>query len=95
MEVKTWHPEMSDFETAQLAYWERNCLALKYADGFYKDTENNFQGWLRVLSLEGGKITFHVPDNFDVGNLSEIPKAWDGHTTVEKWKRILAERGIL
>lgn len=94
MNIKTWNKEMSLEETKDLAYWERNVLALKYAEGFYFDTENNYLGWLRVLSLENGKITFHIPDNFDVGNLPEIQPNWDGHTTEEKWKRILAERGI-
>lgn len=92
--IKTWNPGMALEETKDLAYWERNVLALKYADGFYKDTENNYPGWLRVLSLEGGKITFHIPDDFNVGDLPEIEKNWDGHTTEEKWKRILIERGI-
>lgn len=94
MKIKIWNPEMTDKEKADLAYWERNVLALKYADGFYKDFENNYDGWLRVLSLEGGKITFHIPDGFDVGNLPEVEVTWDGHTTEEKWQRILAERGV-
>ena len=85
---------MSSEETQDLAYWERNVLALKYADGYYEDTENNYPGWLRVLSLEGGKITFHIPDDFNVGNLPKIAKAWNGHSTEEKWKYILFQRGI-
>lgn len=92
--IKTWNKEMTIEETKDLAYWERNVLALKYAEGFYKDLENNYPGWLRVLSLEGGAITFHIPDDFEVGNLPEIEKAWDGHSTEEKWARILAQRGV-
>jgi hypothetical protein len=94
MKIKTWNKEMTLEETKDLAYWERNVLALKYADGFYKDLENNYAGWLRVMSLENGKITFHIPDDFDVGDLPEISPNWDGHTTEEKWKRILEDRGI-
>lgn len=94
MKIKTWNKEMSVEETKDLAYWERNVLALKYADGWYEDKENKYPGWLRVLSLDGGRCTFHIPDDFDVGNLREIMPKWDGHTTEEKWKRILSERGV-
>lgn len=91
--IKTWKPEMSDKETADLAYWERNVLALHFAEGWYEDRENNYPGWLRVLSLDGGKITFHIPDEFDVGNLAKLSSpTWDGHTTEEKWRRILYSR---
>lgn len=107
MKIKTWHEGMSDVETKDLAYWERNVLALKYADGWYNDDEEYFNGllqskekiprydgWRRVLSLDGGKITFHITDDFDVGNLPKIERNWDGHTTEEKWNSILIERGI-
>lgn len=94
LKIKTWNKEMSLEETKDLAYWERNVLALKYADGYYEDRQNNYPGWLRVLSLDGGRITFHIPDEFEVGSLRKIEPNWDGHTTEEKWKRILSERGI-
>lgn len=117
MSSKTWHPDMTDKETADLAYWERNMLALYYADGWYNDdadrpaddpigkpldglyfgeitTSPRFPGWRRVLSLNGGKITFHIPDDFDVGGLAEISPTWDGHTTEEKWRRIGAYCGV-
>lgn len=94
MKIKTWNKDMSDKETADLAYWERNVLALRFADGWYEDYACNFPGWLRVLSLKSGTITFHIPDDFDVGNLPEIEPNWDGHTTEEKWKSILNYRGI-
>jgi hypothetical protein len=94
MKIKTWNPNMTDKETADLAYWERNVLALKYADGWYEDLENNYPGWRRVLSLENGKITFHIPDDFEVGTLRKILPNWDGHTTEEKWKRVLFERDV-
>ena len=94
MKIKTWHKDMSVEETKDLAYWERNMIALKYADGWYEDRQSNYSGWLRVLSLEGGRITFHIPDDFDVGNLEQIEPNWDGHTTEKKWRGILEYRGI-
>jgi hypothetical protein len=109
MGIRLWYPGMPDKETKDLAYWERNVLALRYADGWYNDdvtfeepvpggTQDilrpRYEGWRRVLSLEDGAITFHIPDNFKVGNLPEIKPNWDGHTTEEKWLRILQDRGI-
>lgn len=85
---------MTAEETKDLAYWERNVLALRYADSFYYDRENNYPGWLRVLSLDKGAITFHIPDDFDIGDLPEIKPNWDGHTTEEKWRRILTACGV-
>lgn len=115
MKIKTWHPEMSVEETKDLAYWERNMLALRYADGWYNDDIEKSQmeyldglvievdppqrfprysGWRRVLSLGCGKCSFHIPDDFDVGNLPAIKPNWDGHTTEEKWARIARLRDI-
>jgi hypothetical protein len=111
MKIKTWVPTMSDKETAALACWERNVLALRYADGWYNDDVSatsfvpgsvieqtiagpRYPGWRRVLSLDGGKITFHIPDDFDVGTLPMIEPNWDGHTTQEKWQRVLSARGV-
>lgn len=117
MKIKTWTPEMGDKETADLAYWERNCLALHFADGWYYDDvpidwapdaaekaaklvyglishRARFQGWRRVLSISRGRITFHIPDDFNVGDLPAIEPNWDGHTTEEKWRGILERRGI-
>jgi len=92
--VKVWHEGMSDSDSKDLAYWERNMLALHYADGWYVDCENNYPGWKRVLSLEKGRITFHIPDDFQVGNLKEIKPNWDGHTTEAKWWRIMHKKGL-
>lgn len=108
MKIKTWHERMSNEEAAELAYWERNMLALHFADGWYnddvdlilnddgsaKETAARYKGWRRVLSLDGGKITFHIHDDFEVGNLPEIQRNWDGHTTQEKWARIAISKGI-
>lgn len=114
MKIRTWSPDMTDKETADLGYWERNVLALHFAEGWYNDdtvtgyigrgnphydrlqtTEPRYPGWRRVLSLAGGTITFHVPDDFDVGTLPRIEPNWDGHTTEEKWRRVLADRGMV
>ncbi len=92
--IKTWDIDMSDKETIDLAYQERNMLALHYANGWYIDIENNWEGWKRVLSLDAGKITFHIPDDFDVGNLPEIKPNWDGHSTFDKWERVMKKKGI-
>jgi hypothetical protein len=94
MKIKTWNKEMSLEETKDLGYWERNVLALKYADGWYYDLDNMWAGYLRVLSLDGGKITFHIPDDFNVGNLQQVEPNWDGHTTEQKWRRVLEARNI-
>lgn len=115
MKIKVWQPTMSDKETADLAYWERNMLALRYAQGWYDDmipdppivgvcsdslpTQSQkwvprYTGWRRALSLENGRITFHIPDDFDVGDLRRIGPNWDGHTTEEKWQRVAAHRNL-
>lgn len=107
--MKTWHEGMTDKETADLAYWERNMLALWLADGWYNDDVEEaeeaepldgsfdvptrlvprYQGWRRVLSCLNGSMTFHIPDDFDVGHLPEIEPNWDGHTTEEKWRLLM------
>ena len=62
--------------------------------GWYYDTDNNWDGWKRVISLYGGRMTFHIPDDFDLGNkLPQIEPNWDGHTTEEKWYRAMAQSG--
>ena len=93
-EIKTWSKEMSLEDTKDLAYWERNVLALHFAQGWFYDIDNDWPGWRRVLSLDRGAITFHIPDTFDVGTLPEIKPNWDGHTTEQKWRRILKRRGV-
>lgn len=103
MKVRAWREGMPADEAKDLAYWERNVLALRYADGWYNDDIEKgltdawgprYNGWRRVLSLDGGRITFHIPDDFEVGDLPQIEPNWDGHTTEEKWARILAARGV-
>ena len=108
---KGWTPEMSLEETKNLAYWERNMLALMLAtmqekfdratgtlsaepphNGWY--THGEWDGWSRVISIDDGYITFHVPDDFKMGNLPEIEQNWDGHTTQEKWERIAEYCGV-
>lgn len=60
--------------------------------GYYID--ESCEGYSRVISIFDGKITFHVPDSFDLGNLQKIEPNWDGHTTEEKWKRVLEKCGV-
>ncbi|MNI52079.1 hypothetical protein D3C73_1068360 [compost metagenome] len=121
--IKGWNAEMSIEEAKDLAYWERNVLALKtatYANmayeaqlesykrryghyganttelpcGWYYDTDNNWEGWKRVISLWYGKVTYHVPDDFDMGSLQQIEPNWNGHTTEEKHRRMLKYCGV-
>lgn len=104
--IKVWHKDMTDKETVDIAYWERNMLALRFADGWYNDDVEDlvingvvtikprYQGWRRVLSLDNGQITFHIPDDFDVGHLAQIERNWDGHTTEQKWQAIADSMGI-
>jgi hypothetical protein len=61
--------------------------------GWYYDTDNNWEGWKRVISIRNGSITFHIPDDFDVGNLEQIKPNWDGHTTKQKWTSIMKRCG--
>jgi len=118
MQMKIWQPGLSDKEQKHVGYWERNMLALAYADGWYFDDVEamfdyphesadgqtsilsrphmvpRFDGWRRVLSLRGGAMCFHVPDDFEVGDLKQIERQYDGHTTEEKWRRLAASFGI-
>lgn len=97
MKIKVWREGMTDKETSDVAYWERNVLALYFSEGWYYDDVDGkprYEGWRRVLSLKGGRITFHIPDDFDVGRLAKIENNWDGHTTEEKWRYALSRCGI-
>lgn len=57
--------------------------------GWYNDTDNNWDGWHRVISLMDGAFGFHIPDDFDIGSLKEIKPNWDGHSTELKWTRMM------
>ncbi len=94
VDIPCWREGLTPEQERDIAYQERNLLALRYADGWYKDIDNNWPGWSRVLSLDNGKITFHIPDEFLVGNLPEIKPNWDGHSTEQKWRKILASKGL-
>jgi hypothetical protein len=104
----TWSPDQTLEEQKNGAYWERNMLALhcaiianeSWADdprridcGWYMHGE--WEGWSRVISLYNGQVTFHIPDDFDIGNLREIEPNWDGHTTDQKWLKVMKWCGIL
>lgn len=106
---KGWHEGMSLEDTKNLAYYERNMLALlmattvnaieenfgfSHSNGWYFDTDNNWEGWLRVISLNHGQVTFHIPDDFDLGELPQIQPNWNGHSTEEKWQYVKEECGI-
>lgn len=106
--IPVYNENMTMKEQRDLAYWERNMLALylakqlnnwadehavdRYVCGWY--THGEWMGWSRVVSIDDGRITFHVPDGFDLGDLPEIEPNWNGHSTEEKWKYVMAEVGI-
>lgn len=98
MKPYVWKDGMTPEEAKDGAYWERNMLALLLAKvmnessnwgkcGWYVHGE--WEGWTRVISLNDGKITFHIPDDFDLGDLPQIEPNWDGHTTEEKWLHVM------
>jgi hypothetical protein len=106
MKIYEWQEGMSLEESKNEAYWERNMLALFFAVyindlfegegynptcGWYYDTDNNWEKWKRVISIDKGKYCFHIPDDFDVGRLKQIEPDWDGHTTKEKWIKIMKD----
>ena len=108
MKPYVYQEGMSYEEQAEGAYWERNMLALFLAQqsnalceevgaeidcGYFY--HNEWEGWSRVISLHDGDFTFHVPDNFDLGNLPKIEPNWNGHTTEEKWNKIMDICGII
>ncbi len=94
MKAPIWQPGLTPEQERDIAYHERNLLALMLADGWYQDTDNNWPGWQRVLSLFGGMMTFHIPDDFEVGSVPQIKPNWDGHSTREKWERVMVKFGI-
>lgn len=69
--------------------YEELSIGAKKKCGWYYDTDNNWDGWKRVISIYDGSVTFHIPDDFDVGSLPQIEPNWDGHSTREKWERIM------
>jgi len=108
MKPYVWQDGISSEEAKNGAYWERNMLALmlakltnekmtvwenSYRSGWYYHGE--WDGWSRVISINRGQITFHVPDDFDLGNLPQITPNWDGHTTEEKWRRVAEICGVI
>jgi hypothetical protein len=62
--------------------------------GWYPHQGEPWEGWSRVISLYHGRVTFHVPDDFDLGGLPQIEPNWDGHSTEEKWKYVMEECGV-
>jgi hypothetical protein len=78
----------------QMNQFHREFLkATKPVAGWFNHQGEGFEGWSRVVSLGRGTITFHVPDDFDLGDLLEIEPNWDGHSTDEKWLRVMKTCG--
>ena len=81
---------MGTKETADEAFYERNMLALLYADGWYWH-----EGWkVLVIDSPAGQLTYHVPPDFDIGWLPEVSPQWDGSTTEQKHNRIKKYMGV-
>lgn len=110
MKPYVWNEHLSLEDQKNGAYWERNMMVLLLATsmsnyslpgtdlpaaGWYYDIDNNWDGYTRVISLYGGAVTFHVPDDFNIGSLPEIKPNWDGHSTEEKWNLVMDLLGIL
>jgi hypothetical protein len=104
MKIYEWKEDITPEEAENGAYWERNMLALhvavvenhrckasgqKITCGWYYDTDNDWDGWKRVISLYDGIITYHIPDDFDIGKLEQIEPNWDGHTTKQKYAMMM------
>lgn len=103
MDIYVYKEGMTEKEQKDGAYWERNMLVLFVANmlnyftetknnrcGWYFDTENNWDGWKRVISLCNGKYCFHIPDDFEIiGDIPQIEPNWDGHTTKEKYENMI------
>ena len=93
-----WRPGLAPEEERDIAYFERNMLALFIArntgGGWYRDPAAS-EGFSRVISCMNGSATFHVPDDFDLGDLPEIMPNWDGHTTRQKWLRMAYVLGLI
>lgn len=62
--------------------------------GWYYDENHEMDGWSRIVALDSGTICFHIPDNFDVGDLPEIKPTWDGYTTKEEWDLVAFDCGM-
>lgn len=109
MKPYVWNENQTIEEQKNGAYWERNMIALLFAvsmspfkipgtnlpaAGWYQHEGEGFEGWSRVISVYGGGVTFHVPDDFNLGSLPEIEPNWNGHTTEEKWNLVMEMCGI-
>lgn len=107
MKPYVYEDGMDYLEQANGAYWERNMLALflalesnRYCMDIGEELDSGYfhhgewEGWDRVISIHNGQYTFHVPDHFNLGSLPEIEPNWDGHTTEEKWHKMMKNCGI-
>ena len=56
---------------------------------YWESEAFSFYGWSRVISLYGGEVTFHVPDDFDLGSLPQVKATQNYLPTEEKWLAIM------
>ena len=79
MDIYVWQEGQTLEEEKDGAYWERNMLALYMAYNYHNSSDSGWyyaeprwDGWARVISIDNGYLTFHVPDDFDLGSLPQI-----------------------
>lgn len=94
-----WERNMLAMTLAMIIQNHRNIdLSNGIEDTIYGESgwylHGEWEGWSRVISINGGQMTFHVPDDFDLGALPQIANNWDNHTTEEKWKRVMDACGV-
>lgn len=101
-------PDSFTPEQMNAVYSERNkcallavrlALAAGLVAGIGLD-EKEEPGWQHVLyiDLPTSQVSWHVPDSFVVegacADLPEYTRAWDGHDTQEKYRRVLDYRRV-
>lgn len=62
--------------------------------GWYDAGECGTDHFSRILSLDGGEITFLIPDDFNVGNLPEIEPNGQNRTDFDQWNQIAENAGF-
>lgn len=52
--------------------------------------------WIVFVSLPTGQVTWHIHDSHlpMFSHLQQAPNIWDGHTTEEKYRRVMDVRGV-
>lgn len=79
------------------AHQDRNMLALAFAKvcidsgyvvGIKEDPEENDNWPVLFIELPTGQVSWHIPRNELIGDISQYSGCWDGHTLKEKRDRL-------